>query len=105
MAQGPDCRSGILTGIDQIFSERADNSVTARVDVGDLFVLLARGFDNASGGGIDDGGDPAGLSVKGILCCHVSPLIIRILVFLRHTLTGMLSPWRLGLRGAIYAFG
>jgi hypothetical protein len=47
--------------------------------------MLARGFNDPSSGSIDNGGDPAGLSVKAVLCCHVSPLIIRILVFLRHT--------------------
>src|SRR5687768_3741824 len=76
VAQPADCCSGILPGIDQVFSKRADDPVAASVNLAYLSLVLARRFDNPSGRGIDDGGDAAGLSIKSIFCCHVSPLII-----------------------------
>ena len=53
-------------GVDQVFGQRADDAVPAGVDVADPALVLARGLNDAAGGGIDDGGDAAGLGVKGI---------------------------------------
>src|SRR6185437_10692805 len=80
MTQSLNCLDGIQAGIDQIFGKCANNPVAACVNLANLFFMLARGFNDPSSGSIDNGGDPAGLSVKAVLCCHVSPLIIRILV-------------------------
>jgi hypothetical protein len=33
--------------------------------------VFPRGFDHTAGGGVDDGGNPAGLCVKGVLRWHV----------------------------------
>ena len=36
------------------------------IDLADLVLVLARGFDDTAGGSIDDGGHPAGLGVEGV---------------------------------------
>ena len=56
-------------GIDQVFAQRADDAVACRVH---LDALLARGFDDRAGAGIDDGGHAARLRVKQIAFAHES---------------------------------
>jgi hypothetical protein len=65
--QRGDGRVRFLAGIDQLLGQRADDAIAAGVDLADDIGMLARGLDDAAGGGVDDGGDAAGLSVKGIL--------------------------------------
>ena len=59
-----------LDGIDQLFGECSDDAVATGVDLTDLILVLARGFDNTASTCIDDGRDPAGLCIKRILLCH-----------------------------------
>ncbi len=73
VAQGGDVLRGLLVGVDQVLGQRADDAVAAGIDIADLVRVLARGLDDAAGGGVDDGGDTAGLGVKGVLCGHNFP--------------------------------
>src|SRR5690554_5641661 len=51
--------------VDQVFQQGADYTVAAGIDLADHFAF-AGSFDNARGGGIDNGGDTTGLGIKGI---------------------------------------
>ncbi len=75
VAEGRDIGGGLFVGVDQVFGEGADDAVASGIDVGDLVRILAGGFDHPAGGGVDHGGDSAGLSVKGVFRGHGSPLI------------------------------
>ena len=66
MAQGADRRRGFLAGVDQVFGQGADDAVPACIHLGDTVLVLAAGLDDAAGGGVDDGGDAAGLGVEGV---------------------------------------
>ena len=56
----------LLAGVDQVFGERAENAVAPGEDLADPARVLAGRLDDAAGGGIDNGGDTAGLSIEGI---------------------------------------
>ena len=70
--QGADRRRRLLAGVDQLLGERADDSVPARVDVGDDVAVRARRLDDAARRGVDDGGDSARLGVERVLPCFRS---------------------------------
>ena len=81
VAQGPDGRRALLAGVDQVLGQRADDAVAAGIDLADPVAVLAGRFDQAAGGGIDDGGYPAGLCIEGIFrgrALHVSPWVPRV---------------------------
>ena len=59
------------TGVDKVFGQGANDAVSTGVHLCDLF-MLACGFDNAAGRGVDDGGDAAGLCVKCVLADHMN---------------------------------
>ena len=65
-------RRGLLPHIDHVFGEGADDAVPPRVEFADLVPVLARRLDHAAGGGVDDGGDAAGLGIERILSGHMS---------------------------------
>ncbi|GBE09471.1 hypothetical protein BMS3Abin12_00015 [bacterium BMS3Abin12] len=67
VAQGGDGLRRFPAGIDQVLGERTDDPVAPGIDLADAVLVPARGLDDAAGAGVDDGGDPAGLGVKGIL--------------------------------------
>src|SRR5690606_34192480 len=66
MAQCADRFAGVLTGIDQIFGQRTNDPIAAGINCTYPAGLLAGSFDYTRGRGIDDGGHPAGLSIKSI---------------------------------------
>ncbi len=66
VAQRGDHRRGLLRGIDQVLGKGADDAVAAGINLADLALVLARALDQAGGGSVDDGGNPAGLGIKGI---------------------------------------
>ena len=70
MAQRPDRRRTLLAGIDHVLGERADDAVPSRINLADPVAVLAGRFDQSAGGCVDDGGDPAGLGIKGVLWSH-----------------------------------
>jgi hypothetical protein len=75
-AQGGDGRVAFLAGVDEVLGQGADDAVAAGVDLADHVGMLARGFDDAAGGSVDDGGDAAGLGVERILFLgHVLSLL------------------------------
>ena len=59
-----------LVRIDQVLPQRPQNAVAAGVHVADPVAVRTSGFDHAAGGGVDDGGDTAGLSVEGVAAGH-----------------------------------
>ena len=67
VAQRGDCLCTFLRGVDQDFGQRTEDAVASGIDLADFHFVLSRGFDNAAGGGVDDGGDAAGLGIEGIL--------------------------------------
>ncbi len=71
MAQALDGGQGLLTGVDHILGQSADDAVPAGICLADLAAVPARRFDHATGRGIDDGGDSAGLGIERIL--HETP--------------------------------
>ena len=73
MAQCPDGRERVFSGINQVLGQRANDAISTGIDLAYLSLLLARGFDKARCRCIDDCGYPPGLSIKSIFCCHVSP--------------------------------
>jgi hypothetical protein len=75
--QRGDVGVGFLAGVDQVFGQRADDAVAAGVDGADLVGMLAGGLDDAAGGGVDDGGDAAGLRIERILDGHVHSRFMR----------------------------
>src|SRR5688500_5227434 len=66
VTQGADRSSRLLARIDQILVERAHDAVAPGVELANFALVLAAGFDNATSRCIDDGGDPAGLGIKGV---------------------------------------
>ena len=71
VAQGPDGGGALLAGVDHILGQGADDAVPAGVYLAYLVTVPARGFDQAAGRGIDDGGHSAGLCIERVL--HESP--------------------------------
>ena len=67
VAQCPDRRRALLAGVDHVLGQRPDDAVPPGIELADLVRVLARGFDHPAGGGVDDGGDAAGLGVEGVL--------------------------------------
>jgi len=63
-----------FAGIDQLFSECADDAVPAGINLADDIFVFPGGFDDAGSGSIDDGGDTAGLSIESVFTRHVRPL-------------------------------
>ncbi len=74
VAQGGDVFRRLQAGIDQIFGQRTNDAVAARVDLADLVRMLASSLDNPGGGGVDHCGNPAGLGVEGILDGHAGSM-------------------------------
>ena len=62
--------AALLAGVDQVFSQRTYDAVAPGVDLADPVLVFPGGFDDAAGGGIDDGGDATGLGVKGVFLRH-----------------------------------
>ena len=56
----------LFAGIDEIFLQGTDNPIAACVNLTDFGAVLAGGFNEATGGGVDDGGAATGVGVKGI---------------------------------------
>jgi hypothetical protein len=56
----------LLAGVDHVLGERAHDAVASRIELADLASMLAGGLDDPACGGVDDGGNPAGLGVKGV---------------------------------------
>ena len=65
-----DSPGTLLVRIDHILGQRADDAVAASIDILDLVAVLARGLDNATGGGVDDGSDSARLGVERVSGWH-----------------------------------
>ena len=76
VARGPECArrrvsqsfdsgAGFLAAVDEVFGERADDAVAARIYLVDE-LRLHRGFDDARGGGVDDRRYAARLSIKRV---------------------------------------
>jgi hypothetical protein len=59
-AEGAD-RGRFLRGVDQFFAQRAEDAVARGQH---LHLAGARGLDHGRCGGVDDGGDAAGLGVQ-----------------------------------------
>ena len=62
-------RNGLVAfqaGVDEILGQGPDDSVAARIHPGDGVGVPARRLDDGCRGGIDYGGDTAGLRIKGI---------------------------------------
>jgi len=66
VAQGANVRGAVLAGVDQVLGERTENAVAAGVELADPARVLADRLDDATGGRVDDGGDTAGLGIKGV---------------------------------------
>jgi hypothetical protein len=73
MAQSTDGRSAFLADVDHILGQRADDAVPAGINPADFVGVTACGFDQATGGRIDDCGYPAGLCVEGVFLAHKTP--------------------------------
>jgi hypothetical protein len=67
ISQTPHGRGALLAGIDHVLGQSPDDAVPSGVELADLVLVLARGFDHTASGGIDDGGDAAGLGIEGVL--------------------------------------
>src|SRR5262245_12176320 len=61
---------GFKAGIDEVFSQGADDSVASGKDLADLLRMLTRRLQHATGRGVDHRGDPARLGVERILTGH-----------------------------------
>ena len=70
VAQRGDGGVGLLAGVDEVLGERADDAVAAGEHGADGVGVLAGRLDDPAGGGVDDGGDPAGLRVEGVPLGH-----------------------------------
>ena len=66
VAQGADGGGGLGRGVDEVFGESPDDAVAPGVELADAASAGPAGLDDATGGGIDDAGDPARLGIKGI---------------------------------------
>src|SRR5690606_37476075 len=62
--QGLDGVVRFQAGVNQLFFQRADDAITAGIDLAELVRVFACGLDNTAGTGIDNGGDPARLGIK-----------------------------------------
>jgi len=71
MAQCPDRRRRFLRRVDEVFGKGAYDAIAARVDLAEPVAVLARRLDDGAGGGIDGGGDAAGLGVKAFLLAMI----------------------------------
>ena len=67
VAQRADGGAALLAGVDHVLGQCADDAVPPRVDLADPVAVLARGFDQTAGGGVDDGGYSAGLCIERVL--------------------------------------
>src|SRR3954462_1955506 len=74
MPQIRNCRCGFPARIDQIFRERADDSIAAGQAFADLVFMSARCFNDASGGSVDHRSDSAGLGIERIHLGHFAVL-------------------------------
>ena len=63
-----------LAGINQFFTKRTDDAVHASIDFADLIFVLAGSLDDSACTGVNDGGDPTGLSIEKIGFGHVKPV-------------------------------
>src|SRR4030095_9251203 len=68
--EGGDRARGFAVRVDQVLGERTDDPVATGVDVADFGTVLARRLDDGCRGGVDDGGDAAGLRVEGVARAH-----------------------------------
>ena len=75
VAQRGNRRGGFAASVDQVLCQSADDAVSSGVHIRNSVAVLASRLDNAAGGGIDDGGDAAGLGIKGIHGRHVALLL------------------------------
>ena len=69
-----NCAAAFSRGIDQLFFQRADNPVFSREDFAKVSGVRSGGLDNASGRGVDNGCDAAGLGVEEIALTHAELL-------------------------------
>ena len=86
----------LLAGVDQVFGQRADDAVAPGVDLADLVLVGARGFDHAAGRCVDDGGDTARLCVEGVLRGHVREPPCQFAQRAGHDLAHVVAQIRLG---------
>src|SRR5205085_11543912 len=77
VAQLADRGGGLLAGVDEVFVQRAEDAIPARVDLADLLAVPARGLDHARGAGVDDGRDAARLCIERV-SCHRYPSTLKI---------------------------
>src|SRR6202035_2740455 len=66
VAQGADGGAALLAGVDQVLGQGADDAVPAGINFADSAAMAARGFYQAAGGSIDDGGHSARLCVESV---------------------------------------
>jgi hypothetical protein len=64
--QRADRRRVLLADVDQVLGQRPDDAVAAGVELSDPAAVPAACIDYACRGGVDHGGDTAGLCVEGI---------------------------------------
>src|SRR4030095_5784047 len=69
MTQRAYCRALLLRCIDQVLGERPDDSIPARVYLAEL-AMFTGGLDGGACGGVDRGGNAAGLGVKDVFSGH-----------------------------------
>ena len=91
-ARGVDqCFNGLVrfqAGVDQFFFQRTDDAITAGIHLADLVRILAGGLDNATGTGVNNGGNPARLGVKCVFDSHLGlkpPAGSTMAQMIRHT--------------------
>ncbi len=68
--EGGNGLGAFFTGVDQFFAQGTDDAVVASVDLANVFLVLASGFDHTAGAGINNSGDTARLSVESVLFSH-----------------------------------
>ena len=66
LAKGAKGIRGQLPGVVQGFVQGAQNAVATCVDGADLGPVPGCRLDDAGGGGVDHGGDTAGLGIEGV---------------------------------------
>ncbi len=64
--QSPNRFFGFLAGIYQVLTQRTYNAVATGVHLANQVFVLGRGFNDPAGRGIDNGGNSAGLCIKGV---------------------------------------
>ena len=67
MTQRCNGRIGLLTGVDKVFCQGANDTVAPSVYVGDIARVLAGCLDDTTGTSINDSCDAPGLGIEGIL--------------------------------------